>query len=128
MRVRTSPPLALHLLYPRITTHLFSKLQETLHKHTGDIADNSIETVEDSLASTDAQETSQGGRGFLQLFKNWPLMSAIILYSIFSLEDVAYSEVKLQDIYCLIFLHSSTVSVLYLIQESLADIFSLGCQ
>ncbi|KAF8712727.1 hypothetical protein HU200_010199 [Digitaria exilis] len=67
---------------------------ETLHKHTGDVADNSIETVEDSLASTDAQETRHvGGSGFLQLFKNWPLMSAIILYSIFSLEDVAYSEV-----------------------------------
>ncbi|KAF8669787.1 hypothetical protein HU200_050957 [Digitaria exilis] len=68
-------------------------LTETLHKHTGDVADNSIETVEDSLASTDAQETRHGGSGFLQLFKNWPLMSAIILYSIFSLEDVAYSEV-----------------------------------
>ncbi|PUZ49917.1 hypothetical protein GQ55_6G017800 [Panicum hallii var. hallii] len=69
-------------------------LQETLHKHTGDVTNNSIETVEDPLASTDAQEKRQGGSGvFLQLFKNWPLMSAIILYSIFSLQDVAYAEV-----------------------------------
>ncbi|KAG2581247.1 hypothetical protein PVAP13_6KG021000 [Panicum virgatum] len=69
-------------------------LQETLHKHTGDITDNTIETVEDPLASTDAQEMSLGGSGgFLKLFKNWPLMSAIILYSIFALEDVAYIEV-----------------------------------
>jgi len=67
-----------------------------LHKHTGDITDNTIETVEDPLASTDAQEMSLGGSGgFLKLFKNWPLMSAIILYSIFALEDVAYIEVKL---------------------------------
>ena len=71
-------------------------IQETLHKHTGDVTDNSIETVEDPLASTDAQEMSLGGSGgFLKLFKNWPLMSAIILYSIFALEDVAYIEVKL---------------------------------
>ena len=71
-------------------------IQETLHKHTGDITDNTIETVEDPLASTDAQEMSLGGSGgFLKLFKNWPLMSAIILYSIFALEDVAYIEVKL---------------------------------
>ena len=67
-----------------------------MHKHTGDITDNTIETVEDPLASTDAQEMSLGGSGgFLKLFKNWPLMSAIILYSIFALEDVAYIEVKL---------------------------------
>ena len=71
-------------------------IQETLHKHTGDITDNTIETVEDPLASTDAQEMSLGGSGgFLKLLKNWPLMSAIILYSIFALEDVAYIEVKL---------------------------------
>jgi len=75
---------------------LLAIIQETLHKHTGDITDNTIETVEDPLASTDAQEMSLGGSGgFLKLFKNWPLMSAIILYSIFALEDVAYIEVKL---------------------------------
>jgi hypothetical protein len=83
---------------------LLAIIQETLHKHTGDVTNNSIETVEDPLASTDAQEKSQGGSGaFLQLFKNWPLMSAIILYSIFSLQDVAYAEVKLPDVCCLVF-------------------------
>jgi len=79
---------------------LLAIIQETLHKHTGDITDNTIETVEDPLASTDAQEMSLGGSGgFLKLFKNWPLMSAIILYSIFALEDVAYIEVKLPYVY-----------------------------
>ncbi|XP_062196092.1 probable peptide/nitrate transporter At3g43790 isoform X2 [Phragmites australis] len=66
-------------------------LPETLHKHTNDtVLDNSIETVEESLTGTDAQENSGG---CLQLFTNWPLMSAITLYCIFSLQDVAYAEV-----------------------------------
>ncbi|GJN37908.1 hypothetical protein PR202_gb26908 [Eleusine coracana subsp. coracana] len=68
-------------------------LPETLHKHTKDtILDDSVETVEESLAGTDAQES---GGGCLQLFTNWPLMSAITVYCIFSLQDVAYAEVKI---------------------------------
>ena len=69
-------------------------LQETLHKHNEDTVDNSVETVEESLAGTDTEEN--GGGGCLTLFKNWPLMSSITLYCIFSLQDVAYAEVKLQ--------------------------------
>ncbi|ONM31318.1 Carbohydrate transporter/ sugar porter/ transporter [Zea mays] len=63
---------------------------ETLHKHNGDAVDNSVETVEESLAGTDTEEN--GGGGCLKLFTNWPLMSAITLYCIFSLQDVAYAE------------------------------------
>ena len=69
-------------------------LQETLHKHNEDTVDNSVETVEESLAGTDTEEN--GGGGCLKLFTNWPLMSSITLYCIFSLQDVAYAEVKLQ--------------------------------
>nr|CAB3476829.1 unnamed protein product [Digitaria exilis] len=65
--------------------------QETLHKHNEDAVDNSVEAVEESLAGTDTEENESGG--CLQLFKNWPLMSAITLYCIFSLQDVAYAEV-----------------------------------
>uniref|UniRef100_A0A0A9F3S1 Major facilitator superfamily (MFS) profile domain-containing protein n=1 Tax=Arundo donax TaxID=35708 RepID=A0A0A9F3S1_ARUDO len=70
-------------------------LPETLHKHTADtVIDNSIETVEESLAGADVQEKGKvGSGGFLQLFTNWPLMSAITVYCIFSLQDVAYAEV-----------------------------------
>nr|CAB3472777.1 unnamed protein product [Digitaria exilis] len=64
---------------------------ETLHKHNEDAVDNSVEAVEESLAGTDTEENESGG--CLQLFKNWPLMSAITLYCIFSLQDVAYAEV-----------------------------------
>jgi hypothetical protein len=64
---------------------------ETLHKHNEDTVDNSVEAIEESLADTDTEENGNGG--CLQLFKNWPLMSAITLYCIFSLQDVAYAEV-----------------------------------
>ncbi|CAD6232032.1 unnamed protein product [Miscanthus lutarioriparius] len=63
---------------------------ETLHKHNEDTVDNSVETVEESLAGTDTEEN--GGGGCLKLFTNWPLMSSITLYCIFSLQDVAYAE------------------------------------
>ncbi|KAL6627720.1 hypothetical protein ACP70R_031446 [Stipagrostis hirtigluma subsp. patula] len=64
-------------------------LPETLHKHTEDTV--SVETVEESLAGTDAQEN--GGGGCLSLFSNWQLMSVIAIYCLFSLQDVAYAEV-----------------------------------
>ncbi|TVU22584.1 hypothetical protein EJB05_32294, partial [Eragrostis curvula] len=68
--------------------------QETLHKHAEDKVLDNIVTIEESLAGTFSQENGEvGSGGCLQLFKNWPLMSAIILYSIFSLQDVAYAEV-----------------------------------
>lgn len=69
-------------------------LQETLHKHNKDAVDDSVETVEESLAGTDNEENE--GDGCLKLFTNWPLMSSITLYCIFSVQDVAYAEVKLQ--------------------------------
>ena len=37
----------------------------------------------------DGRETDSG----ISLLKNWPLMSSIIVYCIFSLHDMAYSEV-----------------------------------
>lgn len=65
-----------------------------MHKHNKDTVDDSVETLEESLAGTDTEENGNGG--ILKLFTNWPLMSAITLYCIFSLQDVAYAEVKLQ--------------------------------
>ncbi|CAM0880867.1 unnamed protein product [Alopecurus aequalis] len=66
-------------------------LPETLHKHTEDtILNNSTEAVEESLSDTNAE---QNGGGCFSLFTNWPLMSAITVYCIFSLQDLAYAEV-----------------------------------
>uniref|UniRef100_A0ACD5VN16 Uncharacterized protein n=1 Tax=Avena sativa TaxID=4498 RepID=A0ACD5VN16_AVESA len=66
-------------------------LPETLHRHTEDIIlDNSTEAVEQSISDTNAEHN---GGGCLSLFTNWALMSAITVYCIFSLQDVAYAEV-----------------------------------
>lgn len=65
--------------------------QETLHKHneTTD-SNNSIEAMEESVSDPNAEE---GGGGYWSLFTNWPLMAAITVYCLFSLQDVAYAEV-----------------------------------
>ncbi|KAM0823934.1 hypothetical protein ACQ4PT_070517 [Festuca glaucescens] len=66
-------------------------LPETLHKHTEDtLLNNSVEAVKESLSDTNAE---QNGGGCLSLFTNWPLLSAITVYCIFSLQDLAYAEV-----------------------------------
>jgi hypothetical protein len=66
-------------------------LQETLHKHNQLVdSNNSIEAVEESVSDPNAEES---GGGYWSLFTNWPLMSCITVYCIFSLQDVAYSEV-----------------------------------
>uniref|UniRef100_A0A0E0MUF0 Major facilitator superfamily (MFS) profile domain-containing protein n=1 Tax=Oryza rufipogon TaxID=4529 RepID=A0A0E0MUF0_ORYRU len=64
--------------------------QETLHKHTQDMVLEDSISVEEGLSGPTAEENSAG---CLNLFTNWPLMSAIIAYCIFSLQDVAYAEV-----------------------------------
>ncbi|XP_052138941.1 probable peptide/nitrate transporter At3g43790 isoform X1 [Oryza glaberrima] len=65
-------------------------LPETLHKHTQDMVLEDSISVEEGLSGPTAEENSAG---CLNLFTNWPLMSAIIAYCIFSLQDVAYAEV-----------------------------------
>uniref|UniRef100_A0A0E0BEZ2 Major facilitator superfamily (MFS) profile domain-containing protein n=1 Tax=Oryza glumipatula TaxID=40148 RepID=A0A0E0BEZ2_9ORYZ len=60
-------------------------LPETLHKHKG------LETgVEAAEASTTQGSTESHKKS---LFRNWPLMSSIITYCVFSLHDTAYSEI-----------------------------------
>uniref|UniRef100_A0A0D9XWM0 Major facilitator superfamily (MFS) profile domain-containing protein n=1 Tax=Leersia perrieri TaxID=77586 RepID=A0A0D9XWM0_9ORYZ len=61
-------------------------LPETLHKHKNiegeiEMIDNSRSTMEDSHKQK-------------SLYKNWPLMSSIIAYCVFTLHDTAYSEVR----------------------------------
>jgi hypothetical protein len=62
-----------------------STKQETLHKHT-----NLEKVVEAAEPSTSQEHTESPKKSLL---KNWPLMSSIITYSVFSLHDTAYSEV-----------------------------------
>lgn len=59
--------------------------------------DAALEDVEATLSTSDlkGQNDECGGNDTPQknLFKNWPLMSSIIVYCIFSLHDMAYIEV-----------------------------------
>ncbi|OEL36363.1 Protein ZINC INDUCED FACILITATOR-LIKE 1 [Dichanthelium oligosanthes] len=63
----------------------FLYFMETLHKHQN--IDNEIEMSSDSR--TPQTEDIHRDKS---LYKNWPLMSSIIAYCVFTLHDTAYSE------------------------------------
>ncbi|KAF8725443.1 hypothetical protein HU200_019965 [Digitaria exilis] len=59
-------------------------LPETLHKH---------KNIDSEIEMSTESRTPQTEHGEKSLYKNWPLMSAIIAYCIFTLHDTAYSEI-----------------------------------
>ncbi|WJX87380.1 hypothetical protein P8452_69582 [Trifolium repens] len=67
-------------------------IPETLHNHNGSNADESDDTeaIENGINKVDKEKTVQKKEN---LFLNWPLMSSIIAYCVFSLHDIAYQEV-----------------------------------
>ncbi|CAO2145483.1 unnamed protein product [Urochloa humidicola] len=60
-------------------------LPETLHKHKG--LEREVEMVEGPTTRENTEPPKKS------LLKNWPLMSSIITYCVFSLHDTAYSEI-----------------------------------
>ncbi|VVA39332.1 PREDICTED: ZINC INDUCED [Prunus dulcis] len=73
-------------------------LPETLHKHNGNtrLQDDSFEALETASYGSFANEGKQKTEEQIpkeNLFKNWPLMSAIIVYCVYSLHDMAYTEI-----------------------------------
>ncbi|KAJ8900036.1 hypothetical protein K2173_024151 [Erythroxylum novogranatense] len=75
-------------------------LPETLHVHNDKETSSSdlYETVEAASNGSKGREErtdveGQKPNSGSSLIKNWPLMSSIIVYSIFSLHDMAYSEI-----------------------------------
>ncbi|CAN6339498.1 unnamed protein product [Urochloa humidicola] len=60
-------------------------LPETLHKHKG--LERQVEMVEGPTTPENTEPPKKS------LLKNWPLMSSIITYCVFSLHDTAYSEI-----------------------------------
>ncbi|KAF8398152.1 hypothetical protein HHK36_017078 [Tetracentron sinense] len=75
-------------------------LPETLHMHNGNVREESdaYDALEAASCGSDAKEktdeTEGGGPDFKEnLLKNWPLMSSIIVYCVFSLHDMAYTEI-----------------------------------
>ncbi|XP_063940830.1 protein ZINC INDUCED FACILITATOR-LIKE 1 isoform X3 [Daucus carota subsp. sativus] len=73
-------------------------LPETLHKHES-LRISSVDSVgnlESALLVSEASEYTHEEKGSNpkgSLFTNWPLMSSIIVYCVFSLHDMAYAEI-----------------------------------
>ncbi|ESW20760.1 hypothetical protein PHAVU_005G012400 [Phaseolus vulgaris] len=66
-------------------------LPETLHNHSDSIeSSNNVEALEIESCGKDKDKMMQKDKS---IFQNWPLMSSIIVYCVFSLHDVAYQEV-----------------------------------
>ncbi|XP_062174367.1 protein ZINC INDUCED FACILITATOR-LIKE 1-like isoform X2 [Alnus glutinosa] len=74
-------------------------LPETLHMHGENVSpDASEEGLETGSSGSNVNEKTKQieGRGPIakeSLLKNWPLMSSIIVYCVFSLHDMAYTEI-----------------------------------
>ena len=68
----------------------YGLFQETLHIHTkkDEEHEHGADPKETLQESEETFSTSQQS-----LLKNWPLMSAIIVYCVFQLHDMAYAEV-----------------------------------
>lgn len=76
--------------------------QETLHMHDEErfLSDDSFDAMETAPSGSEGIEKRPSNvRGKQSsgesLIRNWPLMSSIIVYCIFSLHDMAYTEVLL---------------------------------
>lgn len=72
-----------------------SPLQETLHNHKMDedaSHDESFDALKDLSHDPESHKASERNEKS-SLLKNWPLVSSIIVYCIFSLHDMAYTEV-----------------------------------
>ncbi|XP_073110426.1 probable peptide/nitrate transporter At3g43790 isoform X3 [Elaeis guineensis] len=74
-------------------------LPETLHMHKeNSLGDGTVESLEASLIGSDLKRNDEETEGrelasSKSLIKNWPLISSIIVYCVFSLQDMAYSEI-----------------------------------
>ncbi|XP_004289280.1 PREDICTED: protein ZINC INDUCED FACILITATOR-LIKE 1-like [Fragaria vesca subsp. vesca] len=73
-------------------------LPETLHNHNENarLHDGSFEALESASCGSDANEMKPKTEEQIpkeNLMKNWPLISSILVYCVFSLHDMAYSEI-----------------------------------
>ncbi|GMG98839.1 hypothetical protein Nepgr_000679 [Nepenthes gracilis] len=89
-------PCLIISLYATVIFALCWWLPETLHKHNEKINEKGVlwasnESEEKDCADVDLKERPRSSYG--NLLKNWPLMSTIIVYCIFSLQEMAYSEI-----------------------------------
>lgn len=71
--------------------------QETLHKHKQETKDDQTSEYLTSHLTDSEESVKQHSSSTTKrvLFKNWPLMSSIILFCLTSYDDMAYTEVCL---------------------------------
>ena len=76
------------------TVDMCELFQETLHNHNGNNnpCDDSLKALEAESCETH-HENEGGHKPKKSVLRNWPLMSSIIVYSVFSLHEMAFSEV-----------------------------------
>lgn len=72
-------------------------LPETLHRHPLECEEKGDDDLEfsgpNSIKEKDGQIMEKQKVNRKSLFRNWPVMSSIIVYCVFSLHEVAYSEI-----------------------------------
>ncbi|KAL6563053.1 hypothetical protein OROHE_005640 [Orobanche hederae] len=72
-------------------------MQETLHTHDPKniSSQSSFDALESATQGSDGKYEMKGKKTIPKesLFRNWPLMSSIIVYCVFSLHDMAYTEI-----------------------------------
>lgn len=69
-----------------------------MHNLDNTSCDDSYDALEAAGYVSDAKEETDQKKensSTASLFKNWPLMSSILVYCVFSLHDMAYTEVRL---------------------------------
>jgi hypothetical protein len=93
-------------------------LQETLHFHNG--SNESTDNVEAAEVGSSESKKDKMIEKDESLFLNWPLMSSIIVYCLFSLHDITYQEVifhfmiflfRPSAAYINLFMHLSSCSI-----------------
>jgi hypothetical protein len=92
--------------------------QETLHKHKD--LDRAVEMVEGSITQESTKPPKKS------LLKNWPLMSSIITYCVFSLHYTAYVEVPFSHLIgSAVLPHWNKMVLKFMFCNSTSDIFPM---
>ncbi|XP_042062417.1 protein ZINC INDUCED FACILITATOR 1-like [Salvia splendens] len=88
-------PCLITSVFAAVVTIACFWIPETLHTHilVSTSSGGSYDALEAATEQSDIKEMEENKASKKSLFKNWPLMSSIIVYSTFSLHDMAYSEI-----------------------------------
>ncbi|KAK4414266.1 protein ZINC INDUCED FACILITATOR 1 [Sesamum alatum] len=91
-------PCLIISLFAAVVTVACFWIPETLHTHNSEkiTSQDSYDALESANQGSSEKEEVEKGQETTSkesLFKNWPLMSSIIVYCVFSLHDMAYTEI-----------------------------------